>query len=65
MSDPTDQQLRAAAHRHYGVNCSQSYCKAGGGERIIVLPDDLQKERDTDYQGTWITARIFIADDEP
>ena len=63
---PTDEQLRAAARHTYGTACSQIFCKAGGGltggDRDISLPDDLRVDRDEALEGTWITARIWIAD---
>lgn len=65
---PTEAQLRAAAKHSYGTSCSQIFCKAGGGLsggfRDLELPDDLQAKRDPDGEGTWITARIWISDED-
>lgn len=65
MSDmPTDQQLREAARRNYGVSCSQSHCKARGDDRGLSLYSDLHADRDEAFGGTWVSARIWIPDDD-
>lgn len=60
---PTDEQLRVAARRTYGTQCSQRFCKADFGDRGIDLSEDLRAQRDDALEGTWIVTRVFIADD--
>lgn len=61
MSAETD-RLRAEAHKTYGTNCSQRFCKAGHGHRLLHVPFDMQPVRDPAGDGTWITVQVFIAD---
>lgn len=64
MSKPTpsDEQLRAAVRRVYGTMCSQIHCAARGDRDVYV--SDLQPERDDTLDGTWVTVRVWIADEE-
>lgn len=68
VSGPIDEKLRKAARRSYGTTCSLVHCKAGGGlsggERDLFLPADLNVERDEAMEGTWISARIWIPDED-
>jgi hypothetical protein len=61
---PTDQQLRDAAHRNYGVSCSQGHCKARGDDRGLSLDSDLHADRDEAFGGTWVSVRVWIPDDD-
>lgn len=62
MTKPTDEQLRRAAHREYGVSCSQLFCKARGDDRAILIFGDVQSERDDASDGTWVDASVWIPD---
>lgn len=64
MRIPTNDQLTKAAEKTYGTQCSQSFCKAGVGYRLLSYDDaSLKPERAPDDDGTWITVRVFVADD--
>lgn len=61
----SDKELRQLAQKSYGRSCSQIFCKARGDDRGLVLPEDLEAERDDAFGGTWIAAYIWIPDETP